>query len=276
MTISRLDLDGLGSPSEIAARIHQLQPDLPFDFAIEALCRQLDIVRIEQIDTAAFEAALIMDSNKAAGSILLAEGSDPRRRRFSIGHELGHFLIPTHRPREGEQFTCSHADLQLADTKEKDRHRRIEAEANRFAAHLLMPPKRIRAALQSRQPDLAEVVRLAREFGVSKEAMARSYAEAHREALAVVILKDSRIARSYRPDGFPWIEPRWGDRVPQDSIGSDHGLGPGDTSEMEECDPETWLGERASRTVEVLCEQVLGQRNGYATVLLHAELCEDS
>lgn len=137
-----------------------------------------------------------------------------------------------------------------------------------------MPPKKIRAQLQSRQPDLAEVVQLADEFQVSKEAMARSYADAHLETLAIVILNDGHIDRMYRPDDFPWIEPSWSNRVPDDSIASDHKLVPGETSEMEECDPETWLGEHASRSVEVLCEQVLCQRNGYATILLHAELSD--
>jgi Zn-dependent peptidase ImmA (M78 family) len=274
LTVGRIDLDGLGSPAALAARIHELDPHLPVDFSIEELCRQLDIVDIKLTDTTAYEAALIMDANKAAGSILLARGSDPKRRRFSIGHELGHFLIPTHMPRQGECFSCSLADLRLADTGEQDRHRRIEAEANRFAAQLLMPPARIRSQLGSRQPDLAEVVRLAREFGVSKEAMARSYAEAHRETLAIVILQNGRIDRLYRPDDFPWIEPRLGAPVPEDSLASDHRLAPGTISEMEECEPETWLGDSGVRKVEVLSEQVLAQQGGYTTVLLHAELSD--
>ncbi len=217
---------------------------------------------------------LLMHPDKAWGSIVVAEGTSPRRRRFSIGHELGHFLIPSHMPRPGEPFACSHADLRFADTRDKDRHKQVEAEANRFAAQLLMPPKRIRTSLRSRQPDLAEVVRLAGEFGVSKEAMARSYAEAHRETLAVVIVRKGRIERIYRPDEFPWIEPRWGDAVPDDSLASDHRLAPGMISEMEECEPETWLSFSGARKVEALSEQLLAQQGGYATVLLHAELAE--
>lgn len=274
MTVSRIDLDGVGSPIAIAGRIHELLPNLSPDFSIEALCRQLDIVAIELADTSAYEAALIMDANKASGSILLARDSNPRRRRFSIGHELGHFLIPTHFPREGECFSCSLADLRSADTKERDRHKRIEAEANRFAAHLLMPPRRIRASIRCRRPDLAEVVRLAGEFKVSKEAMARSYADAHRETLAVVVVRDGRVDRCYRPDDFPWIEPRIGERVPEDSIARDHRLLLGETSPMEECNPQTWLGSSAARKVEMLSEQVLAQRDGWAMVLLHAELGE--
>ena len=274
MTVSRIDLDGLGSPADIAARIHELDPDLPLAFSIEELCRQLDIVGIELTETTAYEAAVIMDANKASGAILLARGSDPRRRRFSIGHELGHFLIPTHVPREGECFNCSPADLRLADTRETNRHRRIEAEANRFAAQLLMPPARIRSQLRSRQPDLSEVVRLAKEFAVSKEAMARSYAEAHRETLAIVMVQNGRVERLYRPDDFPWIGPHVGDPVPEESLASDHCLAPGTIGDMEECEPETWLGSSGVRKVEVLSEQVLAQQSGYATILLHAELAE--
>ena len=155
MSLSRLELDGVGSPAGIAARVHQLQPDLPPDFSIEAICARLDIVEIKEVTTNGFEAALVMDANKASGSILLAANRQPERRRFSIGHELGHFLIPTHMPYPGKPFECSLADFHQLDTLEKDRRRRIEAEANKFAAHLLMPPSRVRAGMTSRQPDLS-------------------------------------------------------------------------------------------------------------------------
>ena len=239
-----------------------------------ALCQLLDIAAIEDKPLTSFAAALIMDANKAYGSIVIAQGTSPKRRRFSIGHELGHFLIPSHLPQPGQPFSCSAADLRVSDTHEKNRGRQIEAEANRFAAHLLMPPARIRAGLRSRQPDLSEVVRLAREFKVSKEAMARSYAEAHRETLAVVILRGGRVERIYRPDDFPWIEARVGEPIPQDSIACVHSLAPGEISEMEECETGTWLSERNAARVEILSEQVLGQCDCYATVLLHAEMVD--
>nr|WP_166181171.1 ImmA/IrrE family metallo-endopeptidase [Altererythrobacter segetis] len=215
-----------------------------------------------------------MHPDKAWGSIVVAQGTSPRRRRFSIGHELGHFLINSHRPREGMQFACSHADLGMENTREASRAKKMEAEANRFAAQLLMPPKRIRANLRSRQPDLAEVVRLAEEFDVSKAAMARSYVDAHRETLALVVVRNGKIEQAYRPDDFPWIEPRIGEPIPDDSIVHDHRLLPGQITAMEECDPETWLGASAARKVELLSEQVLAQKNDWSMVLLHAEIVE--
>jgi Zn-dependent peptidase ImmA (M78 family) len=272
--LSRIELDGVGSPSALAARIHELDPDLPLDFSIEDLCRRLDIKEIEDSSVNSFAAMLLMHPDRAWGSIIVAEDTPPRRRRFSIGHELGHFLINSHRPPEGSQFACSHADLRMGNTREANRTTKMEAEANRFAARLLMPPTRIRANLRSRQPDLAEVVRLAGEFGVSTAAMARSYVDAHREALALIVVRNGQIQQAYRPDDFPWIEPSIGQPVPQDSIAYDHQLLAGQNSAMEECDPETWLGSTAARKVEVLSEQVLAQRDGWATALLHAELVD--
>ncbi len=275
MTLKRLELDGIGSPTEIAARIHRIEGDLPPRFSIEDMCRKLDIVVIEEIATNAFEAALIMDPHKAAGSIMLASGRSPQRRRFSIGHELGHFLIPTHQPRPGEPFECSLADLHSVDTRERDRRKRIEAEANRFAASLLMPPTRIRASVASAHPDLGEIVRLAHDFGVSKEAMSRAYVEAIRHAVAAIILHDGRLQRVYRHPDFPWIEPRFGQPVPIDSIASGHRLQPGELSDSDECDPEGWFDDRNAARVEVLTEQLLGQGEGFAMLLLHAELDDD-
>lgn len=141
---------------------------MPQNFTIEDVCRQLDIESIEEKAVTSFEAMLLMDENKAWGAIVLAEGRKPERRRFSIAHELGHFLIPTHKGHSGDGFSCSLGDLRVGDTREHDRRQRVEAEANRFAAHLLMPPARIRSALTLRQPDLREIVRLAGEFGVSR------------------------------------------------------------------------------------------------------------
>jgi hypothetical protein len=163
-------------------------------------------------------------------------------------------------------------DFRLENTREADRARKMEAEANRFAARLLMPPTRIRANLRSREPDLSDVVRLLASL-TSARPRSRSYIDAHRETLALVVVRNGRIDQAYRPDDFPWIEPRIGHRLPW-TIVDGHRLLPGQLTPMEECDPETWLGKSAARKVEVLSEQVLAQRDGWAMILLHAEMAE--
>ena len=86
--------------------------------------------------------------------------------------------------------------------------------------------------MTSRRPDPAEVLRLASEFGVSKEAMARSYIEAQHEAIAVIVLQHGRLARVYRHSDMPWIDRGLGTEAPTDSLASGHLFKPGELSDI--------------------------------------------
>ena len=274
MKLTRLDLDGVGSPSHIAARIHELEPDLPLALPIEQLCLQLDIGKIERIATSAFEAALVMDEHKAAGSILLAAGRMPQRERYSLAHELGHFLLPSHRPTAAHSFQCSLADLHLMDERDRNQRVRIEAEANRFAAQLLMPRVSVRKQIGQNDASLQAIVAMSRKFEVSKEAMARAWVAANRNPTAVVVIHHGCVQRCYRDDEFPWLAIRMGEPISEDSLAAGK-IPIGTYSEIEEVDPEIWLSERdAKRTLE-LTEQVLAQRDGYALVLLQIEFDDE-
>ena len=46
-------------------------------------------------------------------------------------------------------------------------------------------------------------------------------------------------------------------------------------TDAEECEPGVWFNERDARRVEVLTEQLLGQRDGFAMLLLHTELIDE-
>ena len=275
MKIDRLDLDGVGSPTAIAARIHELVDDMPARVPVEQLCALLDIISITETDTDAYEAALVMDELKASGAILLASGRPEQRRRFSIGHELGHFLIPSHLPHPNHPFSCSLTDLHQLDPKDRDRRRRVEAEANRFAAHLLMPPKLIRARMRQQEVGLESIVALSRDLGVSKEAMARAWVDASREPTAVIIAQHGIIARQYRSEDFPWLPTGIGQPLPDGCEASEFTGSPGQYSDVEEIEPDIWLRERGARNILVLTEQVLAQRQGYSMILLQAELNEE-
>ena len=131
------------------------------------------------------------DVLKASGAILVAGNRSRQRRRFSIAHELGHLLIPLHLPPTDGPLLCSATHLSMHNVKHADRRQRMEAEANRFAALLLMPPPTLRAALlQIRSLSLSNIVRLAASFDVSKEAMARACVDYSREAIAVIVARE--------------------------------------------------------------------------------------
>lgn len=273
MKISRLDLDGVGSPRGLAKRIHEIE-QLPIAVPIEDLSRALDILSIKETDTSAFEAALITDAVRSSGHILVNRRSPRLRRRFSIAHELGHFLIEAHQPGAGHPMECALGDLHSLDPRAKDRRRRIEGEANTFAAHLLMPPQRIREYVGRSGVSLESLVAMSRAFEVSKEAMARAFVDAYSEPVAVIVSRNGRVERFYRHEDFPYLTISFGKELPDDGIASES-LTVGSFSEVEEVEPDTWFSERDAARTLVFTEQTLGQRNGYALTLLQAELDEE-
>jgi Zn-dependent peptidase ImmA (M78 family) len=83
---------------------------------------------------------LLTDRERSCGIILVKKGVSAQRRRFTMGHELGHFLMPSHIPDEEGRFLCSQSDIALLKPKEGDRRAKMEVEANRFSSLILMPP----------------------------------------------------------------------------------------------------------------------------------------
>lgn len=248
---------------------------MPLPVPVEELCHQLDIISIEELQTDGFEAMLVTDEHKSQGAIVHARGRMTARTRFSIAHELGHFLIPSHRPSAAGSMQCSLEHLLKSDVQAKDRRRRMEAEANRFAAHLLMPPARVRKAILASEDRLEAIAAMADNFGVSKEAMARTWVEHHSEPVAIVIAQHGRIARYYRGEDFPWLDVRPRDAIPDGSAAVDCDHEPGRYTEFEEVEADVWLDERAATKVLALDEQVLFQSSGFVMILLVVELDEE-
>ena len=101
----------------------------------------------------------------ADGFVIRVNRHDPRvRQRFTVAHELAHFLL--HRDHIGNGIE----DDVLYRSELSDQR---EAEANRLAADILMPEERVREAFAAaRGLDNQEVgVNLANQFGVSEAAM---------------------------------------------------------------------------------------------------------
>lgn len=93
-----------------------------------------------------------------------AQRSD-ERRRFTIAHEIGHWVLHAKRGKVGSfQRFCRPVDLKA----DEDRGEAIEREANRFAAELLMPEE----ILDARAKECGfNLPLLASEFAVSVPAL---------------------------------------------------------------------------------------------------------
>ena len=115
---------------------------------------------------------LVTKDSKAA--ICVRESEPLVRQRFTIAHEIGHFVL-RHQFEEGEHV---HVDEGFKVTARSNTrtigHDPMEVEANQFAAALLMPSVLLRPrAKRFGGPHLHDqhVAELAREFRVSEQAM---------------------------------------------------------------------------------------------------------
>ncbi len=98
LKISRVDLADFDSPERIVQEIDRLIPDIPIPVPVDELALTLDIISIEALETEGFEGGLLTDADKSEGIILVNKDSTLQRRRFTISHELGHFLCFWHKP----------------------------------------------------------------------------------------------------------------------------------------------------------------------------------
>jgi len=112
------------------------------------------------------------------GIINVAEGAySSNKWRFVIAHEIGHFL---RHPRDDSFEACTHGDL--SNYVGTDR----EAQANDFAAELLMPESLFEKACDRNRPCLRDVAELADEFQISLTATALRFVRFAPEPCAVV------------------------------------------------------------------------------------------
>lgn len=275
MKLTRMDLDGTGSPMGLVSKILKAEPGLTLPIPIEALSKQLDITDIQDVTSETFEGGLITDTTRSSGCILVNRTAIRGRRRFTIGHELGHFLMTTHRP-PVDGFQCSRSDMRRWD-KDASPAIRMEVEANEFAGLILMPPPLWRReAAKFKEPDLSQVLQLAKTFDVSKEASARSFALYHDEPVAIVVTKDRRIDKIYRNQTrFPTMCVQYGDPVPASSSLFQAIAQTDRPSELKEARSEFWLASEWGKPLTKLYEQVFFQQGGFALLLLWAEIEEE-
>lgn len=94
----------------------------------------------------------------------------PRRQRFTVAHELGHYVL-----HKGDLIVDTGARVNFRDERSATATVREEREANAFAAALLMPDelveKAVAAAHGKASRPRALATSLALEFNVSEEAI---------------------------------------------------------------------------------------------------------
>lgn len=266
--INRIELADIGNPVLLAKAVIEQLPDLELPIPVREIAHAVDIIEIKPMTVSGFEGGLITFDDKSTGSILVNENNSPRRQRFTIGHELGHYLNPWHNPGSSGQFMCSSKDMIASQYKPNDTRQKMEVEANQFSAELLMPSKFLQTDLQRlREAEIDHIVALADKYDVSKESMGRRYAEFQDEPCAIIFSRNGIVSYTVKGQYFPHLEV-WGkgDFVPQDTKTRTFDGQPGSSSGWQEHASDVWLCK--SKKYESIYEQVLVQEDGYRITLL--------
>jgi Zn-dependent peptidase ImmA (M78 family) len=151
----RADIGGIESTQDLheLARAHGIETS-PFD--VKALIKHLGIRFVNEPMPNHLSGCLYKEGSNWV--IKVNSHHHPRRRRFTMAHELAHYFL--HRNRKS-----NFSDQILFRSDETDP---MEREANRFAGELLMPEDEVRLLLKSGENRVED---LAAHFGVSSLAM---------------------------------------------------------------------------------------------------------
>jgi hypothetical protein len=105
--------------------------------------------------------------------------------------------------------------------------------------------------------------------------MANAYANYQGENLAFVFTRAGKVLFPYKHPKFPFIIVRSGDAVPQGSLLKRRGARKGIASDVSECVPDLWINVERGRCAPRLYEQVLGQSDDLAIVMLWLEPADE-
>jgi hypothetical protein len=141
--------------------------------------------RLPNFDGALYKAP---PGRKGWGIIYNDAIASPGRINFTIAHEFGHYLL--HRLRFPDGIECSQQDMVRWDTE----YREIEAQANDFAASLLMPLDDLRRQIDGRaKPRLDDLGGCAERYGVSLVAATLRWLQYTERRSVMVVSRDEYI-----------------------------------------------------------------------------------
>lgn len=270
MNVDLMELADCGSPERLVVSILKANPTLTPPVPVEDLAYAVGITDIERVAAERFEGSLVTNAEKSAGIIAVNQQSSHRRQRFTIAHEIGHFLMPTH---TGDS-RCESGDLGVFD--KSNQAARKESEANRFAAGILLPAPLFRHdACAIREPDLSSIDALADRYQTSFEATANRFVEFCDVSCAFVFSQNGRFRYSRSTREFPWIDAQKNAPLPAGSLSAED-----TTSSREAPTPwrelggEVWFASKGKR-LPMVYEQTMRLSGGFRVTMLQVELDAD-
>lgn len=269
MQLDRFDLADIHHPSALARKLHRQIGPLTAAVPVDEIAYALDIVDVRMDRFDGFEGMLLTDRVRSAGSILANTSKGDRRARFTVAHELGHFLMERHQLSEATGFRCAASDMR--ETREGRQELRQESQANRFAIELLAPASLV-TPLLSTAPDLHDAQRLRDRLDISLEACVRRMIELRDETLAAVWSYEGRVRYFVKGGRFPFVTCKRREPIAKTSAAI-RAIGKGKAGFTEFCEahPLAWTG----RSDLELHEQTRVAASGHAVTLLWADMPDE-
>ena len=117
------------------------------------------------------------------------------RTRFSISHELGHYFLDAHR-----EYLLGGGKPHASKSEFRRQNRRIESEADAFAASLLLPTHLVRRRVNQARPTLDLVSELSRDFQTSQVCTTVRVVRLSEQPCAVAGIRDGKVAWMFPSD----------------------------------------------------------------------------
>lgn len=216
-------------------------------------------LRIREMDAQGFDGTLVRALEGAKGIIGVKQSiREFSRKRFTIAHEIGHYVIPSHRKLEN---VCT---SKMVESWREGLYK-PEIEANEFAAEFLLPGRFVREPLKLKNPSMRTISIVASAFETSLTATARRFADLTDLPCVVIWSQRKRVKWYRRSKSMPFY-------LPKESLPSEGSfayklfsrkLVPDDFAEVR---PEAWLDRRDAERVAHLLEHSIPMTD-YGAVL---------
>jgi hypothetical protein len=237
---------------------------------LEAICCLLGLhVREKAFD--GFDGILIRRESTQRGIIgVNASIQEPSHKRFTVAHEIGHFIIPYHRQIERicEPELIESFSRNLVTT---------EMEANDFAMELLLPGAIMRRVFDLDGPSLSRISSVADEFETSLSVTTSRFLTLTRQPCAMVWSRAGRAVWYRTSDTLP-VELPLQDLPVQSSLAGHLFSGRSRAPGMQQVDAHLWFYPRQASRIRTLLEDsvYLPSHNAVLTLLWVVGLKEDN
>jgi hypothetical protein len=224
---------------------------------VEAVARALQL-RIGRVSTTGFVGAMFPGEEGVGGLININGGFREDRQRFTIAHEIGHYMLLDNKVAPS---VCSFEDV---GTWRSDS--RKERAADIFAAELLLPDQEVRSLISAQAITFRTAELIKNTYNVSFTAAAYRCVELSNDECALVVTVKG-VVKHYKPSTSWGYEIRT-NRAPRRGTEArrllDH---PGEVESCAIVSAREWARERAYTDLDVqLWEESISQI-GYNTIL---------